>query len=54
VEQIDELLDEIANEVEIDSHRPDPATYVEDRLARLREDKNGKCRVIDSIKKSSL
>lgn len=41
VEEIDDLLDEIANEVEIDSHRPDPATYVEDRLAHLREDNNG-------------
>ncbi|KAL8615645.1 hypothetical protein ACOMHN_034795 [Nucella lapillus] len=41
VEQMDDLLDEIANEVEIDSHRPDPATYVEDRLARLRGEKSG-------------
>ncbi|XP_076463774.1 abscission/NoCut checkpoint regulator-like [Babylonia areolata] len=40
VEQIDDLLDEIANEVEIDSHRPDPAAYVEDRLARLRDQKS--------------
>ena len=42
VEQIDDLLDEIANEVEIDSHQPDPATYVEDRLAKLREEQTGR------------
>ena len=41
-EQIDDLLDEIANEVEIDSHQPDPATYVEGRLARLRDEQTGR------------
>ncbi|KAK7493474.1 hypothetical protein BaRGS_00015374 [Batillaria attramentaria] len=37
IEQIDDLLDEIANEVEIDSHRPDPAKDVENRLAKLKK-----------------
>lgn len=40
-EQIDDLLDEIATEVEIDSHYPDPAKDVANRLARLRKDESG-------------
>ena len=36
-EQMNDLLDEIGNEVELDSHLPDPATEIADRLARLRE-----------------
>jgi len=35
-EQVEDLLEEIASEVEIDSHRPNPAQEVEARLARLR------------------
>ncbi|XP_060062891.1 abscission/NoCut checkpoint regulator-like isoform X2 [Ylistrum balloti] len=34
--QIDDILDEIAAEVEIDSHMPDPVKQVEGRLANLR------------------
>ncbi|OWF47222.1 abscission/NoCut checkpoint regulator-like [Mizuhopecten yessoensis] len=34
--QIDDILDEIAAEVEIDSHMPDPVTQVESRLANLK------------------
>ncbi|KAK7104442.1 abscission/NoCut checkpoint regulator-like isoform X2 [Littorina saxatilis] len=41
VEQIDELLDEIANEVEIDSHGIDPVADVENRLSSLRGDQTG-------------
>jgi len=36
VEQVDDLLQEIADEVEIDSHLPDPALDVENRLRKLR------------------
>lgn len=42
MEQVDDLLDEIASEVEIDSHRQDPVQYVENRLARLRKEESGK------------
>ena len=35
-DQVDELLQEIADEVEIDSHLPDPAQDVENRLRKLR------------------
>ncbi|XP_025103686.1 abscission/NoCut checkpoint regulator-like isoform X2 [Pomacea canaliculata] len=41
MEQVDDLLDEIASEVEIDSHRQDPVQYVENRLARLRKEESG-------------
>ncbi|KAK3092400.1 hypothetical protein FSP39_002347 [Pinctada imbricata] len=34
--QIDDLLDEIADEVELDSRLPDPTKQIEDRLSRLR------------------
>ncbi|XP_033735274.1 abscission/NoCut checkpoint regulator-like isoform X2 [Pecten maximus] len=34
--QIDDILDEIAAEVEIDSHMPDPVKKVEERLANLK------------------
>lgn len=34
--QIDDILDEIAAEVEIDSHVPDPVKQIEDRLASLK------------------
>ncbi|KAK3580877.1 hypothetical protein CHS0354_032939 [Potamilus streckersoni] len=39
-EKINDLLDEIADEVEIDSHRPDPALEVEQRLAQIRGGQN--------------
>ncbi|KAL3873197.1 hypothetical protein ACJMK2_036342 [Sinanodonta woodiana] len=35
-EKINDLLNEIADEVEIDSHRPDPASEVDQKLAQLR------------------
>lgn len=41
VEQIDDLLEEIASEVDIDSWYPDPAKDVENRLARLHKDERG-------------
>ena len=41
MEQIDDLLDEIANEVEIDSHQIDPAEDVQRRLANLQEGRSG-------------
>lgn len=37
-EQINDLLDEIGEEIEIDSHRPDPVKDIENRLAGLRGD----------------
>lgn len=36
-EQINSLLDEISDEIEIDSHRPDPVKDIEQRLAGLRD-----------------
>ncbi|XP_012943036.1 abscission/NoCut checkpoint regulator isoform X2 [Aplysia californica] len=37
-QQVDDLLEEIAAEVEIDSHRPNPAQEVEARLAQFRSE----------------
>lgn len=38
LKKADDLLKEVKDEVEIESHRPDPVTYIEQRLKNLRQD----------------
>ncbi|GFS12061.1 zinc finger, FYVE domain-containing 19 [Elysia marginata] len=48
VEQVDDLLEQLCEEVQIDSFRPDPAKDIEARLAHLRYGANGEKSAIDT------